>query len=102
MSDSIGQPPMATLPKTLRYGETLAAVEDQIVEALPDIIGGLINRAKDGDTRAALYLVDRVLGKTVGAKIAPADDRTPPYSEEDFETDRAVHESEQGMRWLLR
>jgi hypothetical protein len=84
-------------PKALRYAETLAAVEAAMVEALPDVVAGLIARARDGDTKAALYLIDRVLGKTVGAKAAPADDRSPPYTEDDFETDRLVHESEQGM-----
>jgi hypothetical protein len=54
------------------------AVEAAMVDALPDIVAGLIARARYGDTKAALYLIDRVLGKTVGAKAAPADDRTPP------------------------
>ena len=92
---------MDTQPKALRYSGELAAVERRIVDALPEIIDGLIARAKEGDTKAALYLVDRVLGKTIGAKAAPADDREPPYSEEDFETDRKEHESKQDMRRLL-
>lgn len=92
---------METHPKALRYAGELVAVERRIVDALPGIIDGLIARAKEGDTKAAIYLVDRVLGKTVGAKTAPADDREPPYSEEDFETDRMEHESERDMRRLL-
>jgi hypothetical protein len=88
-------------PKALRYTGDLAAVERRIVDALPEIIDGLIARAKEGDTKAALYLVDRVLGKTVGAKIAPADDRKPPYSEEDYEIDRQSNESDRDMRRLL-
>ncbi|MCA1686966.1 MAG: hypothetical protein LC745_13545, partial [Planctomycetia bacterium] len=62
---------------------------------------GLIAQAKGGDTKAALYLIDRVLGKTVGAKSAPADDRQPPYSQEDYDTDRAEHESTRSMRRML-
>lgn len=92
---------MDTQPKALRYLAELAAVERRIVDALPEIIDGLIARAKEGDTKAALYLVDRVLGKTVGAKAAPADDRQPPYSEEDFEIDRQSNESDRDMRRLL-
>lgn len=92
---------MDTHPRALRYADTLADLERQIVDALPEIMDGLIARAKEGDTKAALYLVDRVLGKTVGAKSAPADDRRPPYTQDDFETDRAEHESDQATRRLL-
>lgn len=92
---------MDTHPKALRYASALAAVERQIVDALPEIMGGLIARTKEGDAKAAVYLIDRVLGKTVGAKSAPADDRHPPYTEEDYKTDRAEHESDRDMRRML-
>ena len=56
-------------PKTLRYRDAVADAERVIVDALPDIIAGLVEKAKAGDTKAAAYLVDRVLGKTAGLTI---------------------------------
>ena len=70
---------MSPKPRTLKYAEALEAVEQRVVDALPEIIDALIGRAKDGDLKAAVYLADRILGRTAGAKIAPADDREAPY-----------------------
>ena len=83
---------MSTRPKTLRYREALDAAEQKIVDALPEIIDGLITRAKEGDAKAAVYLCDRILGKTAGTKTAPADDRQAPYTEADFEQEREDHQ----------
>jgi hypothetical protein len=63
----------------LRYAETLRAVEQRIVDELPEIIDALIGRAKDGELKAAADLCNRVMGVAAGAKIVPADDRQPPY-----------------------
>ena len=41
---------MSPKPRTLKYAEALQAVEQRVVDALPEIIDGLIDRAKDGDT----------------------------------------------------
>src|SRR3954469_8201048 len=85
---------MSNRPKTLRYREALDTAEQRIVDALPEIIDGLIAGAKAGDLKAAAYLLDRIMGKTAGAKTAPADDRQASYSAEDFEEDereRAEH-----------
>jgi hypothetical protein len=57
------------------YAESLQAVEQRIVVALPEIIDGLFGRANDGDTKAAVYLCDRILGNVAAAKVAPADNR---------------------------
>jgi hypothetical protein len=78
---------MSPTARTVEYAEALHAVEQRVVDALPEIIDGLIARAKDGDTKAAVYLCDRILGKAAGSKIAPADDREPPYTEAAFELD---------------
>jgi hypothetical protein len=78
---------MSARPRTLRYADALADAEQRVVEPLPGIIDGLIARDRDGDTRAAVYLCDRILGRTTAAKVAPADDREPPYSDEDFRFD---------------
>jgi hypothetical protein len=57
---------MSAKPRTLKYAEALQAVEQRIVDALPEIIDGLIGRAKAGDAKAALYLCDRILGRPAG------------------------------------
>ena len=51
---------MTLKPRTLKYPETLQAVEQRVVDALPEIIDALIVRAKGGDLRAATYLADRI------------------------------------------
>jgi len=38
-------------PRTLKYAVALRRVEQRIVDALAEIIDGLIARAKEGDTR---------------------------------------------------
>ena len=94
---------MSTRPKTLRYREALDAAEQRIVDALPEIIDGLITRAKRGDTKAAVYLCEPTLGKTAGAKTAPADDREAPYTEENFEEDEQEREEHRSLfAWTKR
>ncbi|MGA2701727.1 MAG: hypothetical protein ABSH35_11610 [Isosphaeraceae bacterium] len=66
---------MSTRPKTLRYREALDAAEQRIVDALPEIIDGLIARAKEGDGKAAVYLCDRILGPFKSAPASQATDR---------------------------
>jgi hypothetical protein len=92
---------MTTKPKSLLYSGALANVEQRIVDALPDIIDGLIARAKDGDTKVAVYLCDRILGRAAGAAFAPANDRTLPYTEEDFAVDQGERESKYSMQRLI-
>jgi hypothetical protein len=92
---------MSPKPRTLKYADALQAVEQRIVDALPEIIDGLIRRAKDGDTKAAVYLVDRVLGRTAGAKVAPADDREAPYTQDAFDLDQQEREGDNSLRRLL-
>ena len=93
---------MSQKPRTLKYAEALQAVEQRIVDALPEIIDGLIGRAKDGDTKAAVYLCDRILGRTTGAKVAPADDREAPYTEAAFELDEQEREEDNDYEAALR
>jgi hypothetical protein len=92
---------MSLKPRTLKYAEALQAAEQRIVDALPEIVDGLIGRAKDGDTKAAAYLCDRILGRTTGAKVAPADDREAPYAEAAFELDQQEQEEDNGMRRFI-
>ena len=92
---------MDAKPKTLLYREALAAVEQRIVDALPDIIDGLIARAREGDTKAAVYLCDRILGRVAGSALPPADDRRVPYTEDAFRLDQQEREESNDMRRLL-
>ena len=88
-------------PRTLRYAESLQAVEQRVVDAHPDIVDALIRRAKVGDVKAAIYLCDRILGRSAGAKVAPADDREPPYSEAAFELDQQEREEDNDIRRMF-
>ena len=90
---------MSTRPKTLRYREALDAAEQRIVDALPEIIDGLIARAKAGNSKAAVYLCDRILGKSAGAKTAPADDRQRPTR---MPTSRKTSESAKNIEIFSR
>ena len=92
---------MSEKPRTLRYAESLQAVEQRVVDALPDIVDGLIRRAKVGDVKAAIYLCDRILGRSAGAKVAPADDRDPPYTEAAFELDQEEREEDNSLRRMM-
>jgi hypothetical protein len=92
---------MSAKPRTLKYAEALQAVEQRIVDALPEIIDGLIGRAKAGDAKAALYLCDRILGRTAGAKVAPADDREPIYDEAAFALDEEDREEDRETRQMF-
>jgi hypothetical protein len=94
---------MSPKPRTLKYAEVLEAIEQRVVDALPEIVDRLIVRAKAGDSKAAAYLLDRILGKTAGAKVAPADDREPPYTEAAFELDEEEREEDRDfMRIFAR
>jgi hypothetical protein len=75
-------------PKTLPYRDALASVERRIVDALPEVVDGLIARAKEGDTKAAVYLCDRILGRSSGSKVAPGADRRAAFTEEDCEDEQ--------------
>ena len=92
---------MSPKPRTLKYADALEAVEQRVVNALPEIIDGLIARATDGDTKAAAYLCDRILGRAAGAKVAPADDRDPPYSEDAYLLDVEEREDYIALRRTL-
>jgi hypothetical protein len=93
---------MSTRPKTLRYREALDAAEQSIVDALPEIIDRLIAQAKEGDLKASTYLLDRILGKAAGAKMAPADDREAPYTEADFEEEEQNRQESRELFGVLR
>ncbi len=78
---------MSAKPKSLLYSDDLAAVERRIVDALPEIVDNLITQAKGGDTKAAVYLLDRILGRAAGSVSPPADDHRAAYTLEEFQSD---------------
>jgi hypothetical protein len=92
---------MDAKPKMLLYADALTAIERRIVEALPEIIDGLIARAREGDTRAAAYLCDRILGRVAGSEVAPANDCRAPYTEDAFLLDQQEEDEKSEMRRLL-
>src|SRR3954468_3076839 len=92
---------MNARPKMLRYADALAAVEQRIVDALPDVIDGLIARAREGDTKAAVSLCDRILGRAAGSASPPADDRRAPFTEDAFLLDLKETEKNDELRRLL-
>ena len=54
---------MSDRPKAVRVAEALADAEQRIVDALPGIVDRLIKQAEAGDLKAAVYLLDRIMGK---------------------------------------
>jgi hypothetical protein len=92
---------MNTKPKALRYADAFATVEQQIVDALPAIIDGLIARAREGDTKAAVYLCDRILGRVAGSTVPPADDRRAPFTDDDFLLEQKEQEEDKSLRRML-
>src|SRR5262249_17498294 len=88
-------------PKTLLYADALAKAERRIVDALPEIVDGLIAQAQAGDVRAAPYLLDRILGRSAPLATPPADDRRAPYTDEDFALDLEEREEDREQRRTL-
>jgi hypothetical protein len=74
-------------PKALRYRDRINAIEEMIVDALPDITRKLISMAKDGDLAAARYLYDRIGGRPSRLPLPPSIDRTIPYTCSDWSAD---------------
>jgi hypothetical protein len=92
---------MTPSPKILLYRDALTAVEQRIVDALPDIVDGLLAKAKEGDTKAAVYLCDRILGRVAGSTTAPVEDRKAPFTEDDFLLDQREREKRKGVRRMV-
>jgi hypothetical protein len=74
-------------PKAYRYRDRINAVEEMIVNALPEIAAKLISMAKDGDVAAARYLFDRMAGQPSRLPLPPSIDRAIPYTALDWSAD---------------
>ena len=59
-------------PRALTHAAHISAIEQTIVDALPPIIDKVIQMAKDGDLKAARYLIDRVLGRVARQPSPPS------------------------------
>jgi len=63
------------------YEPVVYQIEAMIVAALPQIIESLIKQAVDGDSVAARYLCDRILGKPAANQVPTCDDVTVAYAD---------------------
>ncbi len=87
-----------TKPKTFLYRSALADIEQRNCRRPSQIIDGLIARAKEGDTKSAVYLCDRIMGRTAGLASPPAEDRREPFTEEDYQLEQADREESRQFR----
>ncbi len=60
-----------------------------------------IDRAGAGNAKVAIYLFDRFMGRAAGAKLAPADDRQPPFTADAFRLDEAALQSREVPRRIV-
>ncbi len=72
-------------PKALVYASEIATAEGRIVSAMPALIDSLISAAQAGDTSAARYLLDRVLGRVTETAAPLGEDTSLPLTDEDVE-----------------
>ncbi len=72
-------------PKALVYASEIATAEGKIVSAMPALIDSLISAAQAGDTSAARYLLDRVLGRVKEQAAPIGEDTSLPLTDEDVE-----------------
>jgi hypothetical protein len=85
-------------PKAFRYRDRINAVEEMIVDALPDIAAKLISMAKDGDVAAARYLFDRMAGRPSKLPTPPSLDRSIPYTGLDWSADLLKRKDEREQK----
>ncbi len=88
-------------PRALAYADTAALVEQQIVDALPDVTAALIAAAKNGDLGAAKYLVDRILGRVAAVEAPPAEDKRTPWTQEDADVAAAQQQNSRDLDRLI-
>ena len=80
-------------PRALRYAEHGRAMEEKIMEGLPEIIDKLMSMAKEGNVAAARYLVDRIHGRPARLSTPAVADTSLPYNHEDWAAD--------SLRWRV-
>jgi hypothetical protein len=88
-------------PKALVYASEIATAEGKIVSAMPSLIDSLISAAQAGDTSAARYLLDRVLGRVKEQAAPLSEDTSLPLTDEDAELleAKAAAKRKQEVEW---
>lgn len=66
-------------PRGIRYAREVAATEGRIVAALDQLVDTLLAAARNGDTSAARYLLDRILGRPAAQTRPASEDYTVAY-----------------------
>jgi len=77
-------------PKALRYADRINAMEEKILDGLPEIIDKLMSMAKEGNVPAARYLIDRMAGRPSRLPAPPSMDSALPYTSNDWISDKIV------------
>jgi len=81
-------------PKALRYADRINALEEKILDGLPEIIDKLMSMAKEGHVPAARYLIDRMAGRPSRLPAPPSIDSAPPYTANDWTSDQIVRKEQ--------
>ena len=77
-------------PKALRYADRINAMEEKILDGLPEIIDKLMSMAKEGNVPAARYLIDRMAGRPSRLPAPPSGDNALPYTTKDWTSDQII------------
>jgi len=77
-------------PKALRYADRINAMEEMILDGIPEIISKLMSMAKEGNVAAARYLIDRMAGRPSRLPAPPSIDRALPYTSQDWTSDKII------------
>jgi len=85
-------------PKALRYAEKINAMEEMILDGLPDVIAKLMSMAKEGNIPAARYLIDRIAGRPSRLPLPPSIDSSLPYKSEDWISDKIIRKEQRESR----
>ncbi len=64
-------------PTRERFASAVAKAEKKIADNLPVLVDTLLEEARGGDTKAAQYLIDRILGKPVAVQEITGQDGGP-------------------------
>jgi len=88
------QPERDDRPRALRYADRIQAMEEKILDGLPEIIDKLMSMAKEGNVPAARYLIDRMAGRPSRLPAPPSQDVTLPYTTDDWISDKIVRKEQ--------
>jgi len=85
-------------PKALRYEDRINAMEEMILDGLPEVIAKLMSMAKDGNIPAARYLIDRMAGRPSRLPLPPSIDKSLPYTSEDWISDKIIRKEQRDSK----